>query len=300
MILLFINELTSYLKVKTTSNMIVDLNHGSKMSINIDIELTGLPCSIISIDMQDQMGAHSVNIDGNLTRYRIDKTGKIINSEPYIIQKGQQHNDHHHYPQPNIDIVKTQLQNKEGCRFKGYFRVNKVPGNFHISSHVFGPTISKLAQQGLLDVDVNHKIHHLSFGDLNEIQEIKKHFTEGVLTPMNGINRINRNHKFIYEYYIKIVPTTYKKLNGIISYVNQYNYNSNQLYVGNKYPAVYFKYEFSPVTVQYIQYKDSFLNFFIQLCAILGGVFTVTGIIDALIHKSVVSIIKKAERGKLG
>ena len=83
-------------------------------------------------------------------------------------------------------------------------------------------------------------------------------------------------------------------------YVNQYNYNSNASPAGNKFPSVYFRYELSPVTVEYTQYKDAPLNFFIQICAILGGVFTVTGIIDALIHKSVVSIIRKAERGKLG
>ena len=42
-----------------------------------------------------------------------------------------------------------------------------------------------------------------------------------------------------------------------------------------------------------------FLNFLINIFAILGGVFTVTGIIDAIIHKSVVILLRKAEMNKI-
>ena len=103
-----------------------------------------------------------------------------------------------------------------------------------------------------------------------------------------------------YDYYVTVVPTTYKSLKGDTTYVNQYNYHFNSSPAGNRFPSVYFKYELSPVTVEYTQYKDTMLNFIIQICAILGGVFTVTGIIDALIHQSMLTIIRKAERGKLG
>jgi hypothetical protein len=65
-------------------------------------------------------------------------------------------------------------------------------------------------------------------------------------------------------------------------------------------PAVYFRFDMSPITVKYQQYKENFLHFLIQICAIIGGIFTVTGIIDALVHKSVVAILKKANMGKLG
>ncbi len=65
-------------------------------------------------------------------------------------------------------------------------------------------------------------------------------------------------------------------------------------------PAVYFRYDMSPITVQYKQYKEKFLHFLIQLCAIVGGIFTVTGIIDGLIHTSVAHLLKKANMGKLG
>jgi hypothetical protein len=46
-------------------------------------------------------------------------------------------------------------------------------------------------------------------------------------------------------------------------------------------------------------HPDLKLHFIIQICAILGGIFSVTGIIDALIHKSVLAILRKANMGKL-
>ena len=41
------------------------------------------------------------------------------------------------------------------------------------------------------------------------------------------------------------------------------------------------------------------LTFFINICAILGGVFTVVGIIDSIVHKSVLILLRKAEMDKL-
>jgi hypothetical protein len=37
---------------------------GEKIRVNIDIMLTSFPCDIISLDAQDIMGSHSVNVGG--------------------------------------------------------------------------------------------------------------------------------------------------------------------------------------------------------------------------------------------
>lgn len=302
MILLFINEFASYREVKTSSQMYIDVNRGGdKLTINVDVELVNLPCSILSIDLQDVMGSHSVNLEGNMMKYKLDKDGKPIGQEPYKSAKDS-NNDHghDHFVQPEYEKVKQELLSHQGCRIKGYFLVNKVPGNFHISSHAFGPTIQRLASEGYLLMDVSHRINHLSFGNDDEIGKVKSIFSEGVLNPLDKTEKINQKRKTIYEYYIKIVPTTYNDLSGFTYYVHQFTNNAFETPAVNQYPSLYFRYELSPITVEYTQYKDSFLNFFIQICAILGGVFSVTGIIDALIHKSVVVLLKKAERGKLG
>jgi Endoplasmic reticulum vesicle transporter len=53
-----------------------------------------------------------------------------------------------------------------------------------------------------------------------------------------------------------------------------------------------FNYELSPITVSYTQSKENFFEFLVQICAIIGGVFTVAGIVDALIHRSVSALFK--------
>lgn len=51
--------------------------------------------------------------------------------------------------------------------------------------------------------------------------------------------------------------------------------------------------------VKILETKSSFLHFVTNVCAIVGGVFTVSGIIDAFIYQSEKLIRKKLELGKL-
>lgn len=59
-----------------------------------------------------------------------------------------------------------------------------------------------------------------------------------------------------------------------------------------------FNYELSPITVQFYQDKENFFEFLVHICAIVGGIFTIAGIVDALIHRSV-AILFKERIGKL-
>lgn len=69
---------------------------------------------------------------------------------------------------------------------------------------------------------------------------------------------------------------------------NQYSWES----------IVNFNYEMSPITVQFYKYQENIFDFLVKICAIVGGVFTIAGIADSLIHKSV-SIVFKKRIGKL-
>ena len=58
MFLLFLNEFASYRRLKTSSEMYIDVNRGGdKLKVNLDIDVPNLPCSLISIDIEDAMGA---------------------------------------------------------------------------------------------------------------------------------------------------------------------------------------------------------------------------------------------------
>ena len=49
-------------------------------------------------------------------------------------------------------------------------------------------------------------------------------------------------------------------------------------------PGVFFIYDISPIKVKFTEKQQSFTYFLTSLCAIVGGVFTVAGIIDAAIY----------------
>ena len=63
-------------------------------------------------------------------------------------------------------------------------------------------------------------------------------------------------------------------------------------------PGVFFTYELSPVMVKFSRKEKSLGHFLTGLCAIIGGVFTVAGILDKLIYTSTRLIEQKVELGK--
>lgn len=95
-----------------------------------------IPCSIISLDLQDIMGSHTVNIHGSLMKYKLDKNGKVIGETLYKTKNPELHNeevdDSSDEEMPDYEEVKKQFENQEGCQLKGYFLVNKVIINYKI------------------------------------------------------------------------------------------------------------------------------------------------------------------------
>lgn len=240
------------------------------------------------------MGSHHVNVAGNLYKRRLNKNGQMIEELK-----------HESIPENQVDMarVKQAYTNQEGCQLIGSIEVNKVPGNFHISSHAYNNLLSQIFHENNINtIDVSHKINHISFGDDKDLKEIKQKFKKGVLNPLDGIEKIKpeslKSVGVMHQYYINVVPTTYEDLSGKQLFVHQFTANSNEIQT-YMLPAVYFRYDLSPVTVKFTMKKESFFRFLVQICAIIGGIFTVAGIIDALIHKSVVAILKKAQMGKL-
>eukprot|EP00744_Colponema_vietnamica_P005440 GILI01007973.1.p1 GENE.GILI01007973.1~~GILI01007973.1.p1 ORF type:complete len:356 (+),score=101.40 GILI01007973.1:82-1068(+) len=291
-VILFFSELFAYLSVQTQSEMFIDVNRGGeKLRINIDVTLHRLPCSIVGLDAQDIMGSHEVDVSGSMVKRRLTPSGSVIGEENAL---GGSHSE------VDLDRVRKEVEDKEGCQMVGYIFVNKVPGNFHISTHSQSHILNRVFSS-LESVDVSHSVNHISFGDDHDLKKIKKTFDQGVLNPLDGVQKLRPPQvraPVTYEYYVKVVPTTYVPLSGNELYVHQFTANSNEVQ-GHHLPAIYFRYDLSPVTVKFTQKKESFFHFLVQVCAIIGGVFTVAGIIDSVIHRSVVALIKKAQVGKL-
>lgn len=301
--LLLINEYSNYRYYNKATLMYVDKNRGNdQLPVYLDIDFYNLPCELLSMEIRNNLGLNVKNIEGNLTKYLLDSKHKIIGQKPYSLQSlGTFGHDHDHIAQPDYELVKTQIKNNQGCKLKGNFYIDSVPGSFMISSKAFSPTIERLRRERLDNTNVEHIINDLYFGE--KVHKFTllgfglQHYN--LMHTLSNKKKIGEKIPKIYQYYLKIVPTKFRYFRGTTYDNYQYTVNSFSENSLDRQPLLFFRYDLSPITVEYKQVKMSFLSFLINIFAILGGVFTVAGIIDAIIHKSVLMLLRKAEMNKI-
>ncbi|KAG5189161.1 endoplasmic reticulum vesicle transporter [Tribonema minus] len=93
-------------------------------------------------------------------------------------------------------------------------------------------------------------------------------------------------------YTLKVVPTAVTTRAGRTTRSFQYSarseYETKEALAANRearrYPGVHFAYDFTPVMVHREEDAEGFLNFLTSTCAIVGGVFTMSGLLVGLIH----------------
>ncbi|KAJ1617014.1 hypothetical protein T492DRAFT_917989 [Pavlovales sp. CCMP2436] len=63
-------------------------------------------------------------------------------------------------------------------------------------------------------------------------------------------------------------------------------------------PTVVFSYDFSPLRVLISERRTELASFLTQVCAIIGGVFTVVGIVDSVLFHTGDLLARKMQLGK--
>jgi len=172
--------------------------------------------------------------------------------------------------------------------------VNKVAGNFHIAlgskayqeqQQMTTQHMHRFTMQELDKFNSSHIIHHLSFGDA--LPQIKN--------PLDGEKHtVFGGNIAQYKYYIQIVPTSYEKGNGNSIKSNQYSVSryAKEIKRGASsfpQPGAFFFYDIAPIRAHMEESSKPFVHFITELCAILGGIFVVSGII----HSFVIILLKQ-------
>ena len=108
-----------------------------------------------------------------------------------------------------------------------------------------------------------------------------------------------------YNYFLKIVPTTYEYLDGrIVNNTYQYSVTrsakkiSAQSAMSSQLPGIFVSYEIAPIMVKFVENSRSFSHFLTSCCAIIGGLFTVAGMLDAAVFRYY-NMYKKYQMNKL-
>ncbi|XP_028807665.1 protein disulfide-isomerase 5-4 [Neltuma alba] len=186
-----------------------------------------------------------------------------------------------------------------GCRIEGYVRVKKVPGNLIISAR------SDAHSFDASQMNMSHVIHHLSFGRrilprvMSDVKRLIPHvgISHDRLNGRSFINNRDLGENVTIEHYLQIVKTeviTRKRY----KLIEEYEYTAHSSLAQSLHiPVVKFHLELSPMQVLITENQKSFSHFITNVCAIIGGVFTVAGILDAILHNTL-RIMKKVEIGK--
>eukprot|EP01066_Platyproteum_vivax_P012882 Platyproteum_vivax@DN5855_c0_g1_i1.p1 len=268
-----------------------------------------MPCEILTIDAQDVLGSHEVDIHEHMAKVRLDELGQIIPENSGITPVGTNSASsvrHYTYSPTDLQKIKHMVDKHEGCQITGRALVNKVPGNMHISTHAHAHLLGDLYESWRF-IDIGHVIQHFSFGRDDDVNYVKNNFPDtGIVAPLDGVDKVTHDHTIaadpiIFEYYLKVVPTTYRSPPRMLGNTHVYQFTAHSAAVTNpQMPAIYFRYDISPVTVLFEEREQSLLTFVLHVCAILGGVFTVAGMVDALLHRSVYALYLKYTLNKLG
>ena len=110
--------------------------------------------------------------------------------------------------------------------------------------------------------------------------------------PLDGAQAVVKDGSGVFQYYVKVVPTTYQFASGLSLDSCQYSVtdqfkSAHDPAAGFVLPGVFFIYDISPIMVRFTEKRPSLAFFLTSLCAIVGGVFAVAGIIDGILYQGI-------------
>ncbi|XP_008813245.1 protein disulfide isomerase-like 5-4 [Phoenix dactylifera] len=201
-----------------------------------------------------------------------------------------------------MDITKLPAPLTGGCRIEGYVHVKKVPGTLIISArsgaHSFDASL----------INVSHVISHFSFGKSlspSILAAVKKlvPYLGGSHDPLTGRSYIINHHdnaNVTIEHYLQIVKTELisRRYSWEPKLLVEYEYTAHSSLAHSLHiPVANFHYVPSPMQVLVTELPKSLSHFITNICAIIGGVFTVAGLLHSILDNTI-QFIRKVELGK--
>ncbi|CAL5218347.1 g7 [Coccomyxa viridis] len=313
-VILFSNELAEYLKpFSLQTQMSVDTSRIHYIRLSFNLTYPALPCQVLSLDAADTTGEHAAHSsfasNGEIHKIRLSPEGQRIGLGEYIPPLRYGFMLSRPRQDPSEYDVNKAMDGHEGCNIYGWLDLQRVAGSFRISVHIedffqLAKTQESIAQalQTQLEhmdggmhavqlqadttsINSSHIIHRVSFGPTYP----------GQINPLDGFERIVEKEAGTFKYFLKIVPTEYVNLRGKSTKTNQYSVTEYDTIVHKgemQMPSVMFMYDMSPISVTITETRKSFAHLLVRFCAVVGGVFAVTGMLDRWVHKLVTAVVK--------
>ncbi|XP_067654341.1 endoplasmic reticulum-Golgi intermediate compartment protein 2-like [Haliotis asinina] len=292
--ILVISEIKYYTDTELKFDYEVDTNVTGKIKINVDMTVA-MKCSSIGADVLD------------LTGQDVHSYGKLLEEDTYFELTPNQQKYHtflqeiNRYLQEEYHAIQDLMwksktpafrggmppretnpdHGPDACRVHGSLEVNKVAGNFHITAGKSVPMIPRghahiaimLSER---DYNFSHRIDHLSFGEP----------VTGVIYPLDGELQSTKSHFHTFQYYIQVVPTevrTYLVNENTYQFaVSQRSRKIDHSKGSHGVPGIFVKYDLSSLMIRVREEHKPYWQFMVRLCGIIGGVFSVSGMMHGL------------------
>jgi len=191
------------------------------------------------------------------------------------------------------------------CTLDGQLTVGKVSANFHVevadaqqqqgnpvvagrgafSLQAYAAQMLNVERRKL--VNVSHRVHSLHFGERVLADTVAP--LDGTVTAPKVAGQ--------QHYLMKVIPTLVDRPGWAVAHTNQYSlaeqfvpYDALAFGArggsGGSALGVFFYYDFFPVVIQVVQRRPSLSQFLVSICAIVGGVFAFSSIVDGIIFQS--------------
>jgi hypothetical protein len=240
---------------------------GSRMPVNLNITFTEVPCSLISLSYADSLQQVDPNIQEFISYIRLDAQGNPIT-------------------EPSTDVL-AQVSDKEQCRIEGYALITRAPGSLIVDFRSKQAELRKISNERVKGLRLSHTINHLSFGKVYKNDYILRTFGPGEHTrffpydsltftaPSEGVTN--------FDYFLRVIPVQYlDEASGDFQTSYSFSLTSQHRPVAGVTAQMLMQFEFENITMKYSVEAKSLGRFLTHLCAILGGVFAVLGLVNTL------------------
>lgn len=311
------SETSRCLSVSVRETMDVDLSREETMPMRFNISFPHLPCSTIRVTMGDSSGDFETETVlktlhmGEIHKWRLDNDGKRLDRVEYHTHRGAENPFQIILDYDDIKGMREEIVNHYGCQVSGWANIKRVAGNIAFlvrqeailaaeddvttmdalierhMRHMGGAPIEATAAHLL---NASHVVHTFRFGQAYRGQK----------RPLEGTDQIDRRATGLDKYFIKVVPVSQVSYFG--RKVHSHDYSITEYYEDiegstNTLPGVIVMYEPWPIRVTKAVSRLGVLHLLVRLCAVVGGLWTVCGILNRSVHAAVVNI-RRSTRGK--
>jgi len=221
--------------------------------------------------------------------YKNDRT--VVALEAFVKTKLAMEEKMKDWHPKRVEKVVAVNKDHPGCMVSGHLLVNRVPGNFHIEAK------SKSHNLDASMTNLSHAVNHLSFGfplTKDHKRRMAKFSEFATVNPLDDMVYVTKDFHQAHHHFSKVISTHYQipsvmsRIKKIMGY-QMLTQSQIMQYEIMDVPEAKFSYDLSPMAVVVAIKGRRWYDFITSLCAIIGGTFTVVGLLDSFLHKIVKS-----------